>query len=58
MDDELMMRGFAEEIVPLYDAAGREKQLPHELRPTEAVLPESEELEKWRNTHGQQAAAV
>ena len=56
--DASMMRGFEEEVVPLYDAAGREKQLPCELHPTEAVSPESEELEKWRKTHGQQAAAV
>lgn len=56
--DESLLRGFEAEIVPLYDTTGRESSLPRELQPTEAVLPASEELEKWRNTHGQQAAAI
>lgn len=56
--DESITRGFVEEVVSLYDTVGREAQLPHELQPTEANLPESEELKKWRNTHGQQTAAL
>lgn len=50
--DETIMQEFTKEILPLYDTTGREALLPQELQPTEVTLPESEELEKWRNTHG------
>ena len=50
--NESILKEFTKEILPLYDTTGREAQLPQKLQPAEAVLPESEELEKWRNTHG------